>query len=86
MVVGADDRGWRALRLKRFVQRAAALSRGVGESLPPGRHCVADAPPSAGRPRNAPLGLPKNANTGRAYSGINILILWGAVIQYGLPG
>lgn len=34
----------------------------------------------------APLGLPKNASTGRTYSGINILILWGAVIQHGFPG
>ena len=28
----------------------------------------------------APLGMPKNAATGRRYSGINVLILWGAVI------
>lgn len=34
----------------------------------------------------APLGLPQNASTGRAYSGINILILWGAVVQHGYPG
>jgi antirestriction protein ArdC len=34
----------------------------------------------------APLGLPKNASTGRVYSGINILILWGAVVQHGFPG
>ncbi|MDX8449383.1 ArdC family protein [Mesorhizobium captivum] len=34
----------------------------------------------------APLGLPKNASTGRNYSGINILILWGAVVQHGFPG
>lgn len=34
----------------------------------------------------APLGLPKNASTGRSYSGINILILWGAVVQHGFPG
>lgn len=34
----------------------------------------------------APLGLPKNASTGRNYSGINILILWGAVMQHGFPG
>ncbi len=34
----------------------------------------------------APLGLQKNASTGRVYSGINILILWGAVIQHGFPG
>lgn len=34
----------------------------------------------------APLGLPKNASTGRSYSGINILLLWGAVVQHGFPG
>jgi antirestriction protein ArdC len=31
----------------------------------------------------APLGLPRNAATGRPYSGINILILWGAVAERG---
>ncbi|WP_084239311.1 ArdC family protein [Sphingomonas asaccharolytica] len=30
-------------------------------------------------------GLPVNAATGRAYSGVNILILWGAVIARGYP-
>ncbi|RUT97667.1 DUF1738 domain-containing protein, partial [Mesorhizobium sp. USDA-HM6] len=34
----------------------------------------------------ATLGLPKNAATGRSYSGINILILWGAVIEHAFPG
>lgn len=34
----------------------------------------------------ATLGLPKNAATGRIYSGINILILWGAVIERSYPG
>jgi antirestriction protein ArdC len=34
----------------------------------------------------APLGLPKNASTGRSYSGINILLLWGVVVQHGFPG
>lgn len=34
----------------------------------------------------ASLGLPRNAATGRAYSGINVLILWGAVIEHGFPG
>ena len=33
----------------------------------------------------APLGMPKNAATGRLYSGINVLILWGAVIDRGFP-
>jgi antirestriction protein ArdC len=31
----------------------------------------------------APLGLPRNAATGRAYSGINVLILWDAVVEQG---
>jgi antirestriction protein ArdC len=31
----------------------------------------------------APLGLPKNAATGRTYSGINVLILWDAVVEQG---
>lgn len=31
----------------------------------------------------AGLGLPRNAATGRRYSGINILILWGAVFEAG---
>ena len=35
---------------------------------------------------SAPLGLPKNAATGRRYSGINVLILWGAVVQRGFSG
>ena len=29
--------------------------------------------------------MPASAATGRAYSGINILILWGAVIRHGFP-
>ncbi len=34
---------------------------------------------------NAVTGLPRNAISGRHYSGINILILWGAVIDGGHP-
>jgi antirestriction protein ArdC len=33
----------------------------------------------------APLAMPRNAATGRRYSGINVLILWGAVIEHGFP-
>jgi len=33
----------------------------------------------------APLAIPKNASTGRFYSGINVLILWGSVIEHGFP-
>lgn len=32
---------------------------------------------------NAPLAMPNNASSGRRYSGINVLILWGAVIERG---
>ena len=34
----------------------------------------------------APLVMPKNASTDRCYSGINVLILWGAVIEHGFAG
>jgi antirestriction protein ArdC len=30
-------------------------------------------------------GLPRNALSGRSYSGVNILLLWGAVIAHGYP-
>ncbi len=32
---------------------------------------------------SAPLAMPRNAATGRQYSGINVLILWGAVVSRG---
>ena len=34
----------------------------------------------------AQLALPKNASTNRAYSGINVLILWGEVIEKAYTG
>ncbi|MFZ2100095.1 MAG: zincin-like metallopeptidase domain-containing protein [Oricola sp.] len=34
----------------------------------------------------APLAMPKNASTSRPYSGINVLLLWGAVIEHGFTG
>src|SRR5271155_1902079 len=33
----------------------------------------------------APLAMPNNAVTQRQYSGINVLILWSAVIEHGFP-
>jgi antirestriction protein ArdC len=33
-----------------------------------------------------PLAMPKNTSTGRQYSGINVLILWGAVIEHRFSG
>lgn len=38
-----------------------------------------------GSARTASVGLPRNALTARPYSGVNILILWGAVIAGGWP-
>ena len=38
-----------------------------------------------GRSSGASAALPHNALSDRAYSGINILILWGAVIEAGWP-
>ncbi|MBW5440559.1 DUF1738 domain-containing protein [Bradyrhizobium canariense] len=35
---------------------------------------------------NGPLALPKSAASGRQYSGINILILWGAATEHGFTG
>src|SRR5437588_10434962 len=34
----------------------------------------------------APLAMPKNASSGRQYSGVNVLILWGTVIENGFTG
>jgi antirestriction protein ArdC len=34
----------------------------------------------------APLAMPRNATTQRRYTGINVLILWGAVIEHGFSG
>ena len=38
-----------------------------------------------GRAGGTGPGLPRNALTARAYSGVNVLILWGAVIEHGFP-
>lgn len=38
-----------------------------------------------GRTGGTGPGLPRNALTGRTYSGVNVLILWGAVIEQGWP-
>src|SRR5579863_7214566 len=34
----------------------------------------------------AQLAMPKNASTQRRYTGINVLILWGAVVEHGIIG
>lgn len=39
----------------------------------------------AGAAAGVAPGLPRNALTGRTYSGVNVLILWGAVMEHGYP-
>jgi antirestriction protein ArdC len=34
----------------------------------------------------APLAMPQNASTRRQYRGVNVLILWGSVIEHGFTG
>jgi antirestriction protein ArdC len=41
------------------------------------------AQPWGAGPQNAALGLPRNAATGKRYSGINVLILWGQLFECG---
>jgi antirestriction protein ArdC len=48
--------------------------------------CVPWVQPWGTAAAKAPLAMPRNAATGRQYSGINILILWGAVVAQGFPG
>ena len=43
------------------------------------------AQPWGAGPGNAALGLPRNAATGKSYSGINVLILWGRLFDEGFP-
>ena len=45
--------------------------------------CVPWVQPWGTAAAKAPLAMPQNAATSRRYSGINVLILWGAVIERG---
>ncbi len=48
--------------------------------------CVPWVQPWGTAAAKAPLAMPQNAATSRRYSGINVLILWGAVIERGFSG
>jgi antirestriction protein ArdC len=47
--------------------------------------CVPWVQPWGTAAAKAPLAMPKNAATGRCYSGINVLILWGSIVEHGFP-
>ena len=48
--------------------------------------CVPGVQPWGRTAATAPLGMPMNATTERRYSGINVIILWTAVIERGYSG
>jgi antirestriction protein ArdC len=48
--------------------------------------CVPWVQPWGTAAAKAPLAMPMNAATQRRYSGVNVLILWGAVIEHGFAG
>jgi antirestriction protein ArdC len=48
--------------------------------------CVPWVQPWGTAAAKAPLAMPKNASTGRRYSGVNVLILWDAVVTRGFAG
>jgi antirestriction protein ArdC len=48
--------------------------------------CVPWVQPLGTGATTAPLAMPVNAATGRSYSGINVLLLWGAVTTGGFSG
>jgi len=74
-------RGWRRVEAMRASLYAEVTARIVAE-LEEGRFPWVQ-PWSAAA---AYAGLPRNAVTGRTYSGINVLILWGAAIARGYSG
>jgi antirestriction protein ArdC len=47
--------------------------------------CVPWVQPWGTAAAKAPLAMPKNAATGRCYSGINVLILWGSIVEHDFP-
>jgi antirestriction protein ArdC len=48
--------------------------------------CVPWVQPWGTAAAKAPLAMPKNASTGRRYSGVNVLILWVSVVTRGFAG
>jgi antirestriction protein ArdC len=47
--------------------------------------CVPWVQPWGTAAAKASLAIPKNAATERCYSGINVLILWGSIVEHGFP-
>jgi antirestriction protein ArdC len=62
------------------------MAKSLTRSLPSWKPLVPWVQPWGTAAAKVPLALPRNAATGRQYNGINLLILWGAVIERGFAG
>lgn len=82
---GAKPRGRSGARKPKTDLYTEVTARIVKE-LEAGRFPWAQPWAARGEAATIAAGLPKNASTGRNYSGINILLLWGAAIENGFSG
>ena len=65
----------------------ASMTKSPTRSSPSWRPAACPGSSPGGRPRRRRRSpCRKTPATGRPYSGINVLILWGAVIEHGFPG
>ena len=82
---GAKPRG-RSGKRKPGADLYTEVTAKIVKELEAGRFPWAQPWAARGEAATIAAGLPKNAQTGRAYSGINILLLWGAAIENGFSG
>ncbi len=82
---GAKPRG-RSGKRKPGADLYTEVTAKIVKELEAGRFPWAQPWAAGGEAATIAAGLPKNAQTGRAYSGINILLLWGAAIENGFSG
>ncbi len=82
---GAKPRG-RSGKKKPCADLYTEVTTKIVKELEAGRFPWAQPWAARGEAATIAAGLPKNAQTGRAYSGINILLLWGAAIENGFSG
>ncbi len=82
---GAKPRG-RSGKRKPGADLYTEVTAKIVKELEAGRFPWAQPWAARGEAATIAAGLPKNAQTGRAFSGINILLLWGAAIEHGFSG
>jgi len=86
--MGQFKRTWRNAAGARPAAERASLYQEITDKIIDQleRGCVPWVQPWRKTGVNAGVGMPRNAATGRRYSGVNILLLWGAVIEHGFAG